>query len=723
LCEKTGFGLQACLGRHATRQIKRIIKKVKKFRVFTDQKAVKIPKSSLLTGFLASFVVTFSVNAHAGLFSWLGFGSKVGPGYSKIVKVIESQPVANARLVYWDQSAADAMGIHTPPGRVGIPDFDQAILKKIAREIKQKAQVISDPKANLDEAGNPYIFVEDDAFGGSGRAGYVEIEPGIWVNIKGVGITSAGRTGNVVPSPPNDTYSSHHDGSATLEESIKETVDGRVADAELPRGGNRVLAIFYTGRTLRYPDGREVPLAEIVRVPMTRYDQGGDKTAVTESLAEANARRIMKGDFVNESNMGYKGEFVDYGTMSFTQGYAPLESSQGAKFLQENKYFGLDDKVYLRALGKGLIEQMGIPEAQLDAIDVNSGAIRDQIEKMGKSFVDSVYWVKGKPGQMAQPTLLDFQNIETEKLLGNVRFDLYFREAAKNFYKADPNSREQVLQSELKRLLSMTGDQDQDLVQKLTQFLSQSQELLEKVAQVNSITDRAHYGDMVAQVANFKNRDIWDLVRPRMFNKAGGLADQFVKDHNAESIGAYIEDTVQGNRFETAPAADNLFVVSADQQVTRIHIRAFEESDRTFKLFQYPDLPGAKPGEQFFFRVSTDAWQTQKDFPALFLKTKVGNYLEIEIPHGSMPVTNAQIEVVPFVKTASGEIHWLKDGFNLRGPPMVFNERVGLPSAFSRKDGYMREKFNQMISIHEKDLMPLEDPLGARCDLLLLHAP
>ena len=68
-----------------------------------------------------------------------------------------------------------------------------------------------------------------------------------------------------------------------------------------------------------------MPLAEIVRAPLRRYDQGGEEEAVTESLAEANAKRILKGDFVNQSNLGYSGEFIDYGTMTFTQGYAPLD--------------------------------------------------------------------------------------------------------------------------------------------------------------------------------------------------------------------------------------------------------------------------------------------------------------------------------------------------------------------------------------------------------------
>lgn len=650
-------------------------------------------------------------------------GPGVGPNYSKIVTVIESQPVNGAQLIYWDQSTADAMGIHVPPGRVGLPEFDQAVLKKIGYEIKQGAQVISNPSATRDGASNPLIFVEDDAFGGSGRAGYIEVEPGIWANIKGLGKTGAGHTRNAPPSPPANVFQSHQDGSATTEESIKETIDGRVADSELSRGGDRVLAIFYTGRTIRYPDGKEVPLAEIVRAPMRRLDQpGGQVEEAAQSLGEANAKRILKGDFVNKSNLGTQGEFIDYGTMTFTEGYSPLKSSQPARFLFEDEYFHLDQTLYRETLSKGLLTQMGIPESQLEAIGIQNQAIKSELKEMADSFIKAVYWVEGQPNAQAPATVLDFEHVDWNKLRGNVRFQEFFREAAKNYYATPAAERETVFHNELQRLLSMTSYKDDDLVNQLSDFLRKTHDFFEKVASANHISDRAEYGKKLEQIAQFKNRDIADIVRPRMFSNAGTLADQYVRDHNPQAINTFIENTVQGNRFETSGVADNAMIASANEQSTQIHVRAFKDSTGTQKLFAFPDLSGAKEGEEFYFRVTTDGWATQKDFPAKFVSTKVGTYFVIDIPHGSMPVTHAQVELVPFVKESGGGVRFIGDNINLRGPPMVFNERIGLPSSFSRKPGVMREKYNMLISIDSSaDMRPLAD--GATCDPLLRPVP
>ena len=94
----------------------------------------------------------------------------------------------------------------------------------------------------------------------------------------------------------------------------------------------------------------------------------------------------------------------------------------------------------------------------------------------------------------------------------------------------------------------------------------------------------------------------------------------------------------------------------------------------------------------------------------------------IDIPHGSMPVTHAQVELVPFVKESGGGVRFIGDNINLRGPPMVFNERIGLPSSFSRKPGVMREKYNMLISIDSSaDMAAFAD--GATCDPLLRPVP
>lgn len=645
-------------------------------------------------------------------------GAKTGPGYSKIVRVLPSQPVENARLLYWDQSVADALRIHTPPGRVGIATFEKAILNKIAREIKAGAAPLLNVIGNTDETGQPLIFVEDDNFHGSGRAGYIEVEPGVWVNIKGIGITGAGGTSALEPNPPSSIFVSHKDGSATLEEGIKETVYGRVADAELSRGGGRILAMVYTGRTLKYPDGKEVPLVEIVRGPLTRYDQPGSLNGeVSKALGEANAKRIFKGDFVNTSNMGAQGEFVDYGTMSFTEGYAAFHSSQdGEQFLQEGSKFAMTE-VVADALGAGLIQQMGIPEAHLNLVAERSSDYKPILRDFVKAFKKATYWEKKYFGSNRPKILIDFKEIDQKTLQGNVRFQEFFKDAAKNYFAADVNHLEAIFKSEFARLLTLTSDSNQELLNRLTDFLKDTHKIFEQVAQMNRIQNRVEYGEKLGILASFKNRDGFDLVRPTLFNRAGGLSDQYVNHHDASDIGNYIENTVMGNRFSTAPATDNLILTSVDKNTTRLFVRAFGDEDGLRKLFAFPDLGGASIGEKFFFRVTTDGWKTQKDIQARFVTTKFGRYFSVSIPHGSMAVTGEQVEMVPFVQSKTGEIRWLSDHLNLKGPPILFNERLGLPASFKRKPGTMRTQFNTPISIMGEDLKQLRGP--ERCNFLM----
>ena len=643
-----------------------------------------------------------------------------GPPFSRIVRTLESQHLGDkAQLVYFDQSVSDAMGLHVPPGRVGIVDFDQAILKKLGIEVKQASQVLSSVAGNLDEHGNPYIFVEEDAMGGSGRAGYFEVEPGVWVNVKGIGVTGAGNTSDMHPNPPQNEYSSHHDGSATLEESVKESVMARVADEETSTGGSRILAIIYTGRTLKYPDGKLVPLALIVRVPLRRYDQpGGSAAQVASSLAEANSKRLLKGDFVNRSNMGAEGEWVDFGTMTFTEGYAPLQSSQDDKFLFEGSSYLPSDAprdIYLLGLGKGLIQQMGIPEAQLAKLGLTTTEMKEKLTNLATTFTSSVYWVKGQPNGVAQATLLDYQHVSDEALLGNVHFNHYFQSAAKNYFQT--SNHEEAFNQELQRLLSMTNDRDDDLVKKLSNFVRETQDFFELVAKTNQITNRTAYGENIGKVAAFKNRDLFDLVRPNLFNNAGSLANQFADNHNPYPISDFIDETVVRNHFETNAVSDARMLVSTDTKSTKIHLRAYEDAGRIKKLFAYPDLPGAKRDEAFSFRVTTDGWKSHKDIPGRFVTTKVGDYFEIDIPHGSMPVTSEQVQISPFVREASGGIRWMGNNFNLVGPPLLLNQRVDLPESFIHKEGIMRRTYNMKSSILSDDLIPY----GSSCDLNLMH--
>ncbi len=643
-----------------------------------------------------------------------------GPTHTRILRQLEAQPIQSARLVYFDQSTADALGISLPPGRVGTPEFDQAVLKKLGYEIKVGAKPIEKETLSKTAEGIPYLFVEDDAFEGAGRAAFLEVDPDVWVNVKGIGITGLGSTQAIVPGPPSDTFTSHQDGSLTLEEAIKETLYARVADEQLSQGGSRVVAIIYTGRTIRYADGREVPLAIVVRAPLRRYDQPGAVVDdILGSLAEANSKRLLKGDFVNNSNLGSRGEWVDFGTMSFTEGFAPIKSSQNERFLFEGKYQAtpLEREFFERELGRNLLRQMGIPVEHVNALDWKSDFIRNQVQELGHYFIESVYWVPGKSTGHAPPILLDFAHVEGAALHGNVRFHEFFRSAAENYFRSDL-TRMQRYESEKIRLLEFTHSHDADLIKKMNQFLGQTHNLLYKIGEVNKIGDFKAYADQVSRVAHFKNRDLTGLTRPNVVSNAGTLADAYVKSKNPGPIGSYIENLVLDNRFETKPASDPLVQVTADTFSTKLYVRSFEDSGKIAKLFAYPEFDGAHPGEIFSFRVTTDGWKTHADYPAKFVQTAVGTYFEVEIPHGAMPVTEARVELTPFVREAHGNIRWLDKYLNFRGPPILLNERIGLPTSFYTRDGIMRLSYRIRTSIRPEDLVPGVEA----CRLLLAKA-
>jgi hypothetical protein len=631
------------------------------------------------------------------------------PTFSNIVRIIESQPLENAELVYWDQSTADALGIQVPPGRIGQPAFNQAVLSRIGVEIKKDSLVIKSDAAH-DASGSPYLFIEQDAHGGSGRAGYLEVQPGVFVNIKGIGITGAGRTSTLklpgAAQPPSGTFRSHADGSATLEEAIKEAVSARVADAEFSHGASRVVAIIYTGRTILYPDGRHVPLAEIVRAPLRRFDQDEpSKSAAVDSLAEANAKRVIKGDFVNRSNIGSAGEWVDFGCMSFTCGYAPIVSSQGERsFYEGNRFLGKDDQLYTRRLGQNLIMQMGIPESYVQALGPDTSVKTSKaLESLGTDFRSAVYWkMDGLP---EKPVKLDFEQVDEEKLLGNIRFHEFFKEAAERYFTTSPGARDDLVASETERLLSFTQKSDPSLQEHLQKFVKELHQIFGEVERANKIEDPVVFGHQVKEIAYFTNRSLPELTRPQLFSSSGHVADQFNRDHDPLSIQRFIDSTVQRNRFGTAGTAESGLIIRETPATTDYYVRAFQTEDGTSKLFAYPELGGAPEGKDLHFRVSSDHGQSYRDYVGKFVKTHVGDYFQVSVPHGDLPLTWEQVQLTPFVRNDDGGPVWLADKLDILGPPLVTNERLGLPPAFTRKPGIMRSSFGTLMSLQPDDLV------------------
>jgi hypothetical protein len=648
----------------------------------------------------------------------------VQPPFTSVAAVIDSQPIEMGQLVYFDQAAADAVGMKVPPGRVGLAEFDRAIVRLLGREVRTGTKKQEKVSSNKNPNGDPFFFVEVDSWGGAGRAGYVEVQPGVWVNMKGIGTTGEGSTTKA--SPPSDIFLSHADGSATLEEALKEAIQGRVADAELKRGGSRVIAIISTGRTLKYPDGRVVQLATIIRTPTRRYDREARRYQAVKTLGEANARRLMKGDFVNESNMGAYGEMVDYGCMTHTCGYARLKSSQGTSFLKEQEllFEGSGVEPMRREIGRNLLNQMGIPEEYISKTLDGNTEFRDRLGRIGETF-QSVVTEFGEP-----EALLDMEPLSKEKLNGLVPWHEYFREAVGDWVENGKDLSVQevsaLVERETTKLHSMSSFSKHEAFKTaIRKFLLEATNATFEVVRDN-VRDRVAFARAVREVARFKNRDVPNLVRPEIIRQAGDVAEVFRRNNNASAVQEFIENTVLGNRYGTTPATDSGMIIRADTSKTEIYIRAFTDQQGNQKMFAYPELRGASHGESFGFRVTTDGWSSSSDLRSEFVHTPFGDYFRVSLPHRSTPFTWKQVEVVPFVKDGGETMHWLAPSLNIQGPPLVFNERFDLPTNFVREKSRLFQRFGVRSSLTPDDLIAPDsklDPLSLRALLDDLSDP
>jgi len=663
--------------------------------------------------------------------------TSTGPGISKIVRVIELAPIENGVPLYTDQSAIDAMGLKPPPGRIGIPSFNDFTRKLFGFEIKPNAKYRKSVKANqkLSEIA-PDLFVENDFAGGAGRAGFIEIAPGVWINKKGPGVTGMGRSsprgsnttreGNYInliaqitnpPSPPLEVYVGHADGGATLEEGMSEVIYSRSADAELRSGAARVVNLIKTNRYRKGADGTLETLVTIDRTPLQRASEKGSSEIVSESLAEGNAKRFLKGDYLNGDNAGSQGEWVDFGCTTFTCHYLRAASSQGQSLFHEGEVpLDFDSthifnfhNAYRRSVAETLLSQMGIPSEYIQNVLFSESA-QDEFESLGLNAVTLKETNFGRSDALQDPLLkpifIKSAPINPEELTPAIDFNSFYKDAAANYFNRGNLSPEEVHAKELTRLLSLASPENQSarLKQEMDRYLKQLHAVFAKIEKTNGIKPESGIGEKFRQIAHFKLRESDGLLKPKL----EGDIKNFIKAHggnpSGEEISQFIEERVMENRFTTAPVSDANFITRADRHQTDLFIRAFEDNEGRRGLFQYPELAKAKLGEQMLFQISTDGGKSARTLSAEFVKSDVGDYFKISIPHGSMPVTGERVLLTPKIRNQSGEVHFLKPGLEIKGPPMLFNERLGLPPDFTRRYGFARGIMGQKPSVAGWDL-------------------
>lgn len=606
------------------------------------------------------------------------------PPFTTVAHRLASQPIpAQSRLVYWDQAAADAVGLENPAGRAGSGALEAWVKEKLGVEVK-------DVRGSTPVSG-PSLVVEGDAHGAAGRAAYVQLENGKWVNLKGIG-----RTRNRF-APPSAEFANHGDGALTLEEAIKEAVYARVTDNELTHGSSRVIGILSTGRTMRYPDGKVVPLATVIRAPMTRVFNTERPAAVAEGIAELNANRMLKGDFVNESNMGFAGQMVDFGCMTHTCGYAPANSPEQKKFLFElGEYVGKSDASdadFLPYLGYHLTNQMGLPETQILRPEANE-ALLEAYTDFAKNFRQVVLY------SGSYPTPIDFTPIPADTLRHQSGLDQMMPRIAYEFFRRPGVSRREYvsLLTELHEaeLARPPGGRTLSAANKagIKQLYESAYHLLREVKRYLPGKDYVAYAEKIKRVAEFKNRDLRDLARPNVMRASGETAAAFEASRDPAVVQIFIDHLVHTNRLGTSLLGDANVTLDGDERETRVLLRADRGEDGALRLFSHPEAE-ARPGESFHFRLSTDDWKSYRDYPAELVKDPAGRpYFQLRIPHGDgLPVTETPLRLTPFLK-AEDEARWpLPPHTSLEGPPLFLNERLGLPSDQLVRFDSMAEEF------------------------------
>jgi len=373
-----------------------------------------------------------------------------------------------------------------------------------------------------------------------------------------------------------------------------------------------------------------------------------------------------------------------------------LASSQSEYYLFEGKRF-LSPTLLTRKLGENVFLQLGIPEAHLEALGLSTKENAKRFENIGSAFQKLVY-------NDPQRTLLDFAPVPKEKLIGQLKLHELFRDLAGDFY-LKPQTQEEFVTAQLARALQNTPQASQESRTHLKSFLEDVYRVLVDVRNANDIDKwYPEYSAKVRTVAQFKNREITEIVRPNLFSSTGPVADRFAADLNPDAVQDFIDNTVLSSRFGTLPAADANIIAHAHSKTTELFIRSYKDDQEVNRLFSHPELTGAAKNEKFYFRVSSDGWKTFTDLEAEATSTKVGDYFKLVLPHDQFPLTWERVQLSPFVKTEAGETRWLASNFNIRGPPLVFNERLGLPSSFEKRPGALRSRYGRPITFMTEDL-------------------
>jgi hypothetical protein len=661
------------------------------------------PKS-YLTRFLASALVLSS-----SLAPHLAAAADQLPtdlaNFTDTVRVVEAKPVSGSVLA-WDYMAADANGIQTAPGRVGNKEFEKSVFDAVGYIIKDGARAASgdsnqivkqvgewQTQANAKGESIRVLEVEYDAHGGSGRAGHLKVpnkDGGYtWVNIKGIGVTGVGNTRGKAASPPQET--SQSDGGAVDAEGFREFIFGLMAHNELKFGGSRIIGVLQTNMVKTVEDGRKEALAIIVREPIRRMDRSlqekeyVEKTRIPRALGQANAKRIMKGDFVNQSNVGFDGTLIDYGLITHVNGIIPATNYLDVKMYSELDTFFKNDRqmqeIYRSSIGFYLLNQLGFEEARLEsAAAKNPEAVLDMV-KLADAY-QKLFTTENKIARV------DWDKWNKTEINGNFRLHELFRTLLPDILGRSGLRGAALVEDIKKQARALVKNPSAQFEGNLNLFLVRLMNNVDRVLRAEPIQDFAQFRDAITKVAAFKNRDIWDLQKENLHGKAMALSETWLKVRDNTNTQIYIESIVNRNKLGTGGFTVPEMNVTADKESTFIYLKADVQKDGRHGLFLYPELPKASKGESYKFNVAFDFLRKPYQFDATIITKDGVKYYQIEVPHGQYPVTTELTRITPILPgTAQAS------KVTIQGPPLFLNERLGLMPDLVQIKSVMNKKF------------------------------
>ena len=642
-----------------------------------------------------------------------------GPTFTEIKRSLESAPVTGAKVLYWDQVLADDLGVVTAAGRVGQKPFEESVLQQIAVLIKENPEFMNGSQSEDAVPAAPgqtkFIEVELDAHGGAGRAGYIKLKgrdgKDLWLNLKGVGLTGLGNAEGLPPGPPLETWGDHSDGSADLPEGVVEALNAQIAYNDLKYRAGRVLSLVTVNKNLNLQSGEKYPLVIIVRAPMRRMDQElrsarnlkqKEKAIlrIVDSIGQANAMRIFKGDLVNRSNIGAGGEFIDFGLFNVVNGFVPATNHLKVKsFKETTDLFGKDKIVteqYRFATGFYLLNQMGLEESRIKTIIEasprgNSGIDRAKIVDFANRFVELVY---------QENATVDSENggpAKAKAHAGNFRLHHFFRAVVKEIVMFN-GSRDELVE----RLYGIARTYNASPTFRFSRFFKRfARPLVDIVlAATADVHGNADYASKVERIARFKNRDVQFMDKLTLRDWSVDVMKSYRDSGDATAIQNSIDEAVNISKLSTGGFSTSKLRVTADQDATYIDIKAdVSMANRTHRLFSYPELGALASQKKRSFRLSLDGKKTYTALYANLIQTELGNYYRISVPHGKFPVTTEITSIIPMIDQDQ-----VASAVEITAPPLFLNERLGLSGDFARIPSLMRTRYGIKTDVATVDI-------------------